>query len=141
MVVERVVIGDEVEAFRLVLQSNVLADGAEVVAEMKFAGRLHAAQDAARGRLRRRHDLSLYRRTQLHYTRTFLPGTLFAAKGRGVPMTDRVTEVLIAALKQALADPAAAWRLYKSGKLDGLFPGRGGVGGEAAAPGAGGRAA
>jgi len=48
-------------------------------------------------------------------------------------MTDRVTEVLIAALKQALGDPAAEWRLCKSGKLDGLFPGRGGVGGEAAA--------
>jgi hypothetical protein len=47
-------------------------------------------------------------------------------------MTDRVTEVLIAALKQALADPSAEWRLYKSGKLDGLFPGRGGFGGDAA---------
>jgi hypothetical protein len=48
-------------------------------------------------------------------------------------MTDRVTEVLIAALKQALDDPSAERRLYKSGKLDGLFPGRSGVGGEAAA--------
>jgi hypothetical protein len=48
-------------------------------------------------------------------------------------MTDRVTEVLIAALKETLADPSAEWRLYKSGKLAGLFPGRGGTGGEAAA--------
>jgi hypothetical protein len=48
-------------------------------------------------------------------------------------MTDRVTEVLIAALKRALGDPTAEWRLCKSGKLDGLFPGRGGVGGEATA--------
>jgi hypothetical protein len=48
-------------------------------------------------------------------------------------MTDRVTEVLNAALKQALDDPATERRLYKSGKLDGLFPGRGGAGGEAAA--------
>jgi hypothetical protein len=48
-------------------------------------------------------------------------------------MTDRVTEVLIAALKQALANPAAEWRLSKSGKLDGLFPGRSGIAGEAAA--------
>jgi hypothetical protein len=48
-------------------------------------------------------------------------------------MIDRVTDVLIEALKQALGDPAAEWRLYKSGKIDGLFPGRGGVGGEAAA--------
>lgn len=48
-------------------------------------------------------------------------------------MTDRVTDVLNAALKEALVDPTAEHRLYKSGKLDGLFPGRGGVGGEAAA--------
>jgi hypothetical protein len=48
-------------------------------------------------------------------------------------MSDRVTEVLLVALKQALDDPAAERRLYKSGKLDGLFPGRGGIGGEAAA--------
>jgi hypothetical protein len=48
-------------------------------------------------------------------------------------MTDRVTEVLIAALKQALDDPASERRLYKSGKLDGLFPGRGGTSAEAAA--------
>jgi hypothetical protein len=45
---------------------------------------------------------------------------------------DRVTEVLVAGLAQALADPAAR-RLYKSGKLDGLFPGRSGAAGEAAA--------
>src|SRR3954452_12143973 len=48
-------------------------------------------------------------------------------------MPDRVTEVLTAALKQALADHPAEQRLYKSGKLEGLFPGRGGAGGEAAA--------
>jgi hypothetical protein len=48
-------------------------------------------------------------------------------------MMDRVAEVLIAALKETLADPSAEWRLYKSGKLAGLFPGRGGAGGEAAA--------
>jgi hypothetical protein len=48
-------------------------------------------------------------------------------------MSDRVTEVLVAALKQALEDPSADRRLYKSGKLDGLFPVRGGAGGEAAA--------
>ncbi len=47
-------------------------------------------------------------------------------------MTDRVTEVLAAALKRALDDPAAEYRLYKSGKLDGLFPGRGGVAARAA---------
>ena len=48
-------------------------------------------------------------------------------------MTDRVTEVLADALKRALDDPAAERRLYKSGKLDGLFAGRGGAGGQAAA--------
>jgi hypothetical protein len=47
-------------------------------------------------------------------------------------MSDRITEVLVAALKQALEDPSRERRLYKSGKLDGLFPGRGGASGEAA---------
>jgi hypothetical protein len=47
-------------------------------------------------------------------------------------MTDRVTEVLTAALREALLDPGER-RLYKGGKLDGLFPGRGGSAGEAAA--------
>jgi hypothetical protein len=48
-------------------------------------------------------------------------------------MSDRITEVLVAALTQALEDPSAERRLYKSGKLDGLFPVRSGVSGEAAA--------
>ncbi len=47
-------------------------------------------------------------------------------------MTDRVTEALLAALKQALA-AGAEQRLVKSGKLDGLFPGRVGAAGAAAA--------
>jgi hypothetical protein len=46
--------------------------------------------------------------------------------------TDRVTEALLAALKQGLARPGEH-RLYRSGKLDGLFPGRSGAGAEAAA--------
>lgn len=44
---------------------------------------------------------------------------------------DRVTELLLAGLKQALAS-SDAQRLYKSGKLDGLFPGRTGAAGDAA---------
>lgn len=48
-------------------------------------------------------------------------------------MTERVTETLTTALKKALEDPSAERRLYKSGKLDGLFPGRVGAAGEAAA--------
>jgi hypothetical protein len=44
---------------------------------------------------------------------------------------DKATEVLIDALKQCLADPAEQ-RLFKSGKLDGLFAGRTGANGEAA---------
>jgi hypothetical protein len=46
--------------------------------------------------------------------------------------TDKVTETLLEALKRGLARPGEH-RLYKSGKLDGLFPGRTGVGAEAAA--------
>jgi hypothetical protein len=39
---------------------------------------------------------------------------------------DPITETLLDALRQALAEPGEH-RLYRSGKLDGLFPGRGGV--------------
>jgi hypothetical protein len=45
---------------------------------------------------------------------------------------DRVREATAEALKRALSGPAEH-RLYKSGKLEGLFQGRGGVAGEAAA--------
>lgn len=45
---------------------------------------------------------------------------------------DRVTETLVTALKQALTE-ANEQRLFKSGKLAGLFPGRTGVNAEAAA--------
>lgn len=44
---------------------------------------------------------------------------------------DKVTEALLAGMKQALAEPTEQ-RLYKSGKLTGLFPGRSGPSGEAA---------
>jgi hypothetical protein len=46
--------------------------------------------------------------------------------------TDKVTETLLEALKRGLTRPGEH-RLYKSGKLDGLFPGRAGAGAEAAA--------
>lgn len=45
---------------------------------------------------------------------------------------DKVTEIVIAALKQALTG-GEEHRLYRSGKLDGLFPSRAGSSGEAAA--------
>jgi hypothetical protein len=45
---------------------------------------------------------------------------------------NRVQEIVIEALQQALAVSAEV-RLYKSGKLDGLFAGRAGVNGDAAA--------
>ncbi len=46
---------------------------------------------------------------------------------------DRVTETLMTALKEALLDPGGEHRLFKSGKLEGLFPGKTGSAGEAAA--------
>src|SRR5260370_34237659 len=49
----------------------------------------------------------------------------------GSRIMDKATEALIDALKQCLADPAEQ-RLFKSGKLDGLFAGRTGANGEAA---------
>jgi hypothetical protein len=45
---------------------------------------------------------------------------------------NRVQDIVLEALQQALA-AAADVRLYKSGKLEGLFPGRAGVNGDAAA--------
>jgi hypothetical protein len=45
---------------------------------------------------------------------------------------NRVEQIVIEALQQALAAPGEV-RLYRSGKLGGLFPGRGGAGGDAAA--------
>jgi DNA-binding PadR family transcriptional regulator len=45
---------------------------------------------------------------------------------------DRLIATLVDALKQALAEPGEQ-RLFRSGKLGGLFPGRGGVNSEAAA--------
>src|SRR5580700_10009578 len=45
---------------------------------------------------------------------------------------DRVAELLVETLAQALAVPGEH-RLYRSGKLDGLFPGRTGTSAEAAA--------
>jgi hypothetical protein len=44
---------------------------------------------------------------------------------------DRVTELLVETLARALALPGEH-RLFRSGKLDGLFPSRGGVSGESA---------
>ena len=44
---------------------------------------------------------------------------------------DKVTEALVEGLKQALAEPGEQ-RLFKSGKLTGLFPGRTGANAEAA---------
>src|SRR5262249_36768602 len=47
-------------------------------------------------------------------------------------MADRLTETLLDALKSALAAPGEE-RLFRAGKLTGLFPGRVGVSAEAAA--------
>jgi hypothetical protein len=47
-------------------------------------------------------------------------------------MAEKLEEVLIEALKQALAEPGEQ-RLFKSGKLAGLFNGRSGLSGDAAA--------
>ena len=41
-------------------------------------------------------------------------------------MADRLTETLLDALKKALAAPSEA-RLFRAGKLTGLFPGRVGI--------------
>src|SRR6516165_4452800 len=49
-----------------------------------------------------------------------------------MPMAGKLEETLIEALKQALAGPGEQ-RLFKSGKLPGLFAGRAGVNGDAAA--------
>src|SRR5262245_5388679 len=50
---------------------------------------------------------------------------------QGCPMADATTDIIVAALKRALAEPGEQ-RLFKSGKLAGLFPGRSGASAEAA---------
>ena len=47
-------------------------------------------------------------------------------------MADKVTQILLDALKTAIAEPGEQ-RLFRSGKLPGLFGGRSGINGEAAA--------
>src|SRR5262245_64832138 len=51
---------------------------------------------------------------------------------QGLMTKDKVHDALIEALRQALAAPGEL-RLYRAGKLPGLFAGRGGAAGEAAA--------
>src|SRR5205823_1570424 len=45
---EGMVVGNEIETLRLVLQGNVLLDGAKVIAEVKLPRRLDAAQNPDR---------------------------------------------------------------------------------------------
>ena len=50
------VIGDEVEAFVIVLQFDVLLDRAEVIAEVQLAGGLDAAEHSLFRRFRHDHS-------------------------------------------------------------------------------------
>src|SRR5262249_34100272 len=140
-----VVIGDEIKTLALVLQRNVLLDGAEVVAEVKFAGRLHPAEDAFAGGGWFGHGKRPFRIAKIRSRRYLYPtrcaGQRFtpASRALGEPsrvngrilesekmvMDDRPNEVLITALKQALAEPGER-RLFRSGKLAGLFANKSG---------------
>src|SRR5258707_4101382 len=68
------------------------------------------------------------------YIRYDLPGTgsLPSTEGGRRAMSDRTTEALLTALKLALAEPGEH-RLYRGGKLAGLFASRNGPAGDAAA--------
>ena len=48
---------------------------------------------------------------------------------------DKITIALLTALKEGLTNPSSEHRLFRSGKLVGLFPGRSGVNADAAARG------
>ncbi len=147
-----VIVGDEIEALRLVLQGDVLANGAEVVAEVQLARRLDAAEDAlGRGsgghvdqsrddRLAasfcERYPGNARRSSRLNNAAVALYNRPFyrvVCSLQGARDMDRVTEILMTALKEALLDPSSEHRLYRSGKLEGLFPGKIGFSGEAAA--------
>jgi hypothetical protein len=75
----------------------------------------------------------------LLYSWTVLPDRVFAAQGRipraegrrGMEPRDRVTDLLVETLAVALAQPGEH-RLFRSGKLAGLFPNRGAAAVEAA---------
>ena len=51
------VVGDEIEAFALILQVNVLLDGTEIIAQVQFAGWLRAAEKSLGRGWWFRHDL------------------------------------------------------------------------------------
>src|SRR4051794_35335439 len=63
------------------------------------------------------------------YTVVALPATDHS--GWILTMIDKVTQTLIDALKEALAEPGEQ-RLFRTGKLEGLFAGRTGTNAEAA---------
>src|SRR5262249_48332314 len=58
--------------------------------------------------------------------------TLSVTQAPGQATMDKVTETVVEALKQGMAEPGEQ-RLFRSGKLSGLFAGRGGVNATAAA--------
>src|SRR5205814_1541062 len=56
-----VVVGDEIKTVPLVLQSDVLLDRTEVIADVQLARGLHAAQDALAFRVRLHEWVSFFR--------------------------------------------------------------------------------
>ena len=135
------VVGDEVEGVALVLQRDVLLDRAEVVAEVQLPGRLDAAEDAgwysprlAPWAFLPDPDTLKLRPVRSSHTGegmdTAPPDVGMPDSEAYVPGTPR-TEHLLEALKFAIAKPGEH-RLFRSGKLAGLFPNRAGSSAEAA---------
>src|SRR6185312_14084686 len=123
---EGVVIGYEVERFAAMLQFDVLANGAEVVPEVQLAGRLHAAQDP----LRLVHNgIRAFHRCRFEVRLRAVRGPTNSGTGMDAappPHSD------MPAPPTATVTAAGEHRLFRFGRLAGLFPSRAGLSAEAA---------
>src|SRR5262249_26176744 len=97
--------------------------------ERSQTGVWERGEKASKAAIPRRTPKRSSAQTSPHCTLTPAPWLRTSPHGRTM---DKVTPILIEALRQAAAE-AGEQRLYKSGKLSGLFPGRAGANAEAAA--------
>src|SRR6185437_2026246 len=135
---------DEVKRLAEMMQFDVLANGAKVVAEVQFAGRLHAAQDA----LLVHNGIRAFHRSLFSVRLRAVRGPTNSGTGMdGAPppysdmpapptaattaTAERRGELLLDGLKLAIAT-AGEHRLFRFGRLAGLFPSRAGLSAEAA---------
>jgi hypothetical protein len=107
----------------------MLANRAEIIAQMKFAGRLNAAENTFRSGGHVSYPFALSYALFTGYN-SGVQGHFPLREGGGLKRS-QLEQSLVEALRQALTEPGEQ-RLYKSGKLSGLFPSRNGAHGSVA---------